>query len=62
MPVLTFELNPQDGTFTYKSEGIDGPGCADVAKMVKKFVGEAAYEGETPEYARVPKPTVKLNS
>jgi hypothetical protein len=53
MPEINFTIDPQTGEMEMKVEGVQGPQCADVAKIVTELTGAPQYEENTKEfYAR----------
>jgi hypothetical protein len=63
MAEINFTIDPETGEMEIKVEGVQGPQCADVAKIVKELLGAPDREENTPEfYARTTaRPQVKLN-
>ena len=57
MPEINFTIDPQTGEMEMKVEGVQGPQCADVAKIVTELTGAPQKDENTKEfYAR---PNVK---
>ena len=53
MPEINFTIDPQTGEMEMKVEGVQGPQCADVAKIVTELTGAPQKEENTNEfYAR----------
>jgi hypothetical protein len=53
MPEINFTIDEQTGEMEMKVEGIQGPQCADVAKLVTELLGAPELEENTEEfYAR----------
>ena len=53
MPEVEFTINTETGEMEMKVEGVQGPSCADVARLAKELLGEPEREENTPEfYAR----------
>jgi hypothetical protein len=53
MPEVNFTIDPQTGEMEMKVEGVQGPQCADVAKIVTELTGAPQQEENTKEfYAR----------
>jgi len=53
MPEINFTIDPQTGEMEMKVEGVQGPQCADVAKIVTELTGAPQQEESTKEfYAR----------
>jgi hypothetical protein len=58
MPEINFTIDAQTGEMEMKVEGVQGPQCADVAKIVTELTGAPGLEENTEEfYAR---PTIRL--
>ncbi len=57
MPEINFTIDEQTGEMEMKVEGVQGPQCADIAKLVTELLGAPEREENTKEfYAR---PTVR---
>jgi Protein of unknown function (DUF2997) len=57
MPEINFTIDSQNGEMEMKVEGVQGPQCADVAKIITELLGAPEREENTKEfYAR---PNVK---
>jgi hypothetical protein len=53
MPEINFTIDEQTGEMEIKVEGVQGPQCADVAKIVTELTGAPEHEENTNEfYAR----------
>ena len=53
MPEINFTINEQTGEMEMKVKGVQGPQCADVAKIVTELTGAPEREENTQEfYAR----------
>ena len=53
MPEINFTIDPQTGEMEMKVEGVQGPQCADVAKIVTELTGAPQRDENTKEfYAR----------
>jgi hypothetical protein len=53
MPEINFTIDEQTGELEMKVEGVQGPQCADVAKIVTELTGAPELEENTEEfYAR----------
>lgn len=53
MPEVNFTINEQTGEMEMQIEGIQGPQCADIAKLVTELLGQPKREENTREfYAR----------
>lgn len=50
MPILEFTLDPTTGELEIHIQGIAGPACDDVAKLVEELLGKPAREQKTTEY------------
>ena len=50
MPEVQFTIDTTTGQLEVHVEGIAGPACDDVAKLVKELAGPAAREEKTAEY------------
>ena len=50
MPEIQFTIDPATGTLEMHVEGVAGPACDDVAKLVKELAGQPAREEKTAEY------------
>lgn len=50
MPEINFTIDMQTGEMEMKVEGVQGPQCADVAKIVTELTGAPEHEGNTKEY------------
>lgn len=61
MPTIEFSIDPTTGELAMHIQGITGPTCDDVAKLVEELMGQPTRERRTSEYyARVPvQPKVK---
>ena len=55
MPELEFTIDTATGEFTTHIEGIAGPACDDLAKLVKELAGEPGREQRTSEYTLQPR-------
>ena len=44
MPEINFTIDPQTGEMEMKVEGVQGPQCADVAKIVTDLAGAPEQE------------------
>ena len=54
MPEINFTIDEQTGEMEIKVEGVQGPQCADVAKIVTELTGAPGLEENTEEfYARL---------
>jgi hypothetical protein len=53
MPEINFTIDEQTGEMEVKVNGVQGPQCADVAKIVTELTGAPGLEENTEEfYAR----------
>ncbi|MCI0338540.1 MAG: DUF2997 domain-containing protein [Acidobacteria bacterium] len=53
MPEINFTIDQQTGEMQMKVEGVQGPQCADVAKIVTELIGAPEHEENTSDfYAR----------
>ena len=61
MPEINFTIDTQTGEMEMKVEGVQGPQCADVAKIVTELTGAPAIEENTREFHARPcvKPQVQ---
>ncbi len=50
MPEIEFTINNETGEMDMRIDGIQGPGCADIADKVKEVLGKPSAEENTPEY------------
>ena len=50
MPEINFTIDPQTGEMEMKVEGVQGPRCADVAKIVTELTGAPEHEEITKEF------------
>jgi hypothetical protein len=50
MPEINFTIDPQSGEMEMKVEGVQGPQCADVAKIVTELTGAPEREENTKEF------------
>ena len=50
MPEVNFTIDIQTGEMEMKVEGIKGPQCADVTKIVTELIGAPEREENTNEY------------
>lgn len=57
MPEINFTIDPQTGEMEMKVEGVQGPQCADVTKIVTELTGAPEREENTKEFYT--QPTVK---
>jgi len=61
MPEIDFTIDEQTGEMEMKVEGVQGPQCADVAKLVTELLGAPEIEEKTEEFYTRPhvKPQVQ---
>ena len=57
MPEIDFTIDPTTGQIEVQVQGMHGPSCQDVAKLVAELVGKPAVDQKTSEYYL--KPTVR---
>jgi hypothetical protein len=50
VPELEFSLDTASGELSLHIQGIAGPACDDVVRLVKELAGESAREEATAEY------------
>jgi hypothetical protein len=50
MPEINFTIDEQTGEMEMKVEGVQGPQCADVAKLVTELLGAPELEANTEEF------------
>ena len=50
MPTIEFSLDPTTGELQMHIQGIAGPTCDDVAKLVEELMGQPTREQRTAEY------------
>jgi hypothetical protein len=55
VPELEFSLDTATGELSLHIQGIAGPACDDVARLVKELAGEPAREEITAEYRLRPR-------
>ena len=55
MPEAEFTIETATGEFHMHVQGIAGPACDDVARLVKQLAGEPSREEETAEYRLRPR-------
>ena len=60
MPELEFTIGTASGEFQLHVHGIAGPACDDVAKLVKKLLGNPSHDEATAEYRL--RPSVRIRS
>jgi Protein of unknown function (DUF2997) len=54
MPEINFTIDAQTGEMEMEVEGLQGPQCADVAKIVTELTGAPQQEENTKEYCARP--------
>jgi len=54
MPEINFTIDSQTGEMEMKVEGVRGPQCADVAKIITELTGAPERDGNTPEFYACP--------
>ncbi len=64
MPEIEFTIDASTGQLQMHVQGVPGPACDDVAKLVKQFAGAPAREEKTAEYALRPlvRPQIRPHS
>jgi hypothetical protein len=55
MPEAEFTIDTATGEFQVHVQGIAGPACDDVARLVKQLAGEPSREEATAEYRLRPR-------
>jgi hypothetical protein len=50
MPEIEFTIKEEIGEMELQVEGVQGPACSDIAKLVTDLVGAPAREENTREY------------
>jgi DUF2997 family protein len=50
MPEINFTIDEQTGDMEIKVEGVQGPQCTDVAKIVTELTGAPQQDENTEEY------------
>jgi hypothetical protein len=55
VPELEFSLDTATGELSLHIQGVAGPACDDVARLVKELAGEPAREEATAEYRLRPR-------
>jgi hypothetical protein len=50
MPEINFTIDEESGEMEMKVEGVQGPQCADVAKLVTELIGAPEHEENTNEF------------
>jgi Protein of unknown function (DUF2997) len=50
MPEINFTIDQQTGEMKMKVEGVQGPQCADVAKIITELTGVPKHEENTSEF------------
>ena len=50
MPEIEFTVDPATGKLEAHVQGVAGPACDDVAKLLKELAGTPALEQKTGEY------------
>ena len=62
MPEINFTIDPLTGEMEMKVEGVQGPQCADVAKIVTELTGAPQQEENTQEYYARPNVRPQIQS
>jgi Protein of unknown function (DUF2997) len=60
MPEIEFTIKEETGEMELQVEGVQGPACADVAKLVTDLVGAPAREENTREYYARPQTALRV--
>jgi hypothetical protein len=55
MPEIEFTIDAATGELQMHIKGIAGPGCDDVAKLIKELAGDPGQEDVTAEYRLRPR-------
>ena len=55
MPTIEFSIDATTGALEIHIEGVAGPACDDVAKLVEGLVGKPTAEQKTSEYYTQPR-------
>ena len=55
MPEIDFTIDPTTGQLEVHVQGIRGPSCQDIAKLVEALVGKPAVDQKTSEYYLKPR-------
>ncbi|MFN8472804.1 MAG: DUF2997 domain-containing protein [Anaerolineae bacterium] len=50
MPTIEFSIDPTTGELEMHIQGVAGPTCDDVAKLVEMLIGQPTSEQKTAEY------------
>lgn len=50
MPEIEFTIDPATGKLDMHIQGVAGPACDDVAKLVKDLMGQPGAEQKTTDY------------
>ncbi len=50
MPTIEFSIDPTTGELEMHIQGIAGPTCDDVAKLVETLIGQPTRQHKTAEY------------
>ena len=54
MAEIEFTIDPATGQLDVHVQGIRGPACRDVAKLVEALLGKPAVDRNTPDYYLTP--------
>ncbi len=60
MPEIEFTIKEETGEMELRVEGVQGPACADISKLVTDLVGSPAREENTKEYYARPQTTRRV--
>lgn len=50
MPEIEFTINNETGEMSMRIDGVQGPGCSEIADKVKEVMGQPSLEENTPAY------------
>lgn len=62
MPEIEFTINTKTGEMEMKVEGVQGPACADIAKIATELLGTPAREENTREFYARPQINARIQS
>jgi Protein of unknown function (DUF2997) len=62
MPEINFTINTQTGEMEMEVKGVQGPQCADVAKIITELTGAPEHEENTAEFHLRPKVNPRVQS
>jgi len=52
MPEIWFEIDERTGQLTAHIQGVKGPACEEVQRLIEQELGRATAEKRTPEYSQ----------